>query len=215
MNTETILRWYAGMGWIVLSGGADAGGEIRAAALRRAKASGGVAYIGFNEDSADAILDDMDDLGAPTGYLVNVVTEDDDTIRQQIEEASVIVLDDSVTPDEWRSSLLGTAIEAIQSALSRGAVLLAEGSGAEALGGFTINDHGQLTQGLGCIANTLILTDTTSLADSEVARAILDAQPDALVLGIGVGSAVALGGDGSLEVLGEEEVAIALGRDYQ
>lgn len=215
MAIETVLRWQAGSGWIVLSGGADAGGEIRANALRRLNAAGGVAYIGFNEDSADAVLDDMEDLGAPTGYLVNVVSEADDSIRTQIEEASMIVIDDSVTADDWRNNLLGAAVEGIQSALSRGAVVLAEGSGAEALGGYIINSNGQLTQGLGWLENALILSDTTSLADSDLARSILDAEPQAVAIGIGVGSALVLGGDGSIEVWGERQVAIALGRDYQ
>jgi hypothetical protein len=215
MAVETVLRWKASLGWIVLSGGADEGGEIRATVLRRAKSSGGVAYLGFNEDSADAVLDDMEDLGAPTGYLVNVIAEDDDSIREQLEAASIIVIDDSVPAAEWRSSLLGAGVEGIMAALERGALVLAEGTGAEALGGFIINENGQLSQGLNWLENALILSGTTSLADSDLARAILHSQPQSLVVGIGVGSALALGGEGEIEVWGERQVAIALGRDYQ
>jgi hypothetical protein len=214
MAVETVLRWKAGMGYIVLSGGADEGGEIRAAALRRAKASGGVAYLGFNEDSADALMDDMEDLGAPTGYLVNVIVDDDDTLRAQLEDASVIVIDASVTADQWRSNLIGAAAEGIQGALSRGAVVLAEGTGAEALGGYLINEHGQFAHGLSWLENALILTNTVSLGDSDLAHALLDAKPDAIAIAIGTGSALALSGDGRIEVWGERQVAIALGRDY-
>ncbi|HEX2622225.1 MAG TPA: hypothetical protein VHL11_18835, partial [Phototrophicaceae bacterium] len=163
MAVIDILRWTAGTGWIVLSGGADAGGEIRSLALRRAKAQGGVAYLGFNEASADDVLDDMEDLGAPTGYLVNVVSEDDDTIQAQLMDASIIVIDDSVSPDEWRSSLIGAAINAMREALERGVVILAEGSGAAALGGYLLSEEGQFLEGLGWLQNSLILPEVTSL----------------------------------------------------
>lgn len=213
MAVVDVLRWTAGTGWIVLSGGADAGGEIRSLVLRRAKSHGGVAYLGFNEDSADAVMDDMDDLGAPTGYLVNVVAEDDDTIQAQLLDASIIVLDDSVSADEWRSSLIGPALEAMQQALERGTVILAEGSGASALGSYIVSDD-QFTGGLGWLQHALVLPGVTSLANSGMAQALLDTDPKAIVVGIGEGSALALGEGGQIEVWGERQVVLAPGRDY-
>lgn len=212
MAVVDVLRWISGSGWIVLSGGADS--DVRAMALHRAKAHGGVAYIGFNENSADDILDDMDDLGAPTGYLVNILEEDDDTIRWQIGDASVIVIDNSVDAETWRSSLTGAAMDALVEAVGRGAVILAEGTGAAALGDLILTDN-TLGAGLGWLENALVLPDTASLAESDVARVVLETTPSAIAVGIGVGAALVLGPDGQIETWGNRQVAIALGRDYQ
>lgn len=210
-----ILHWTTGSGWLVLSGGADAGGEIRSMALSRLKAHGGVAYLGFNEASADAALEDMEDLGAPTGYLVNIVTEDDESIQKQLVDASMIVIDDSVSADEWCSSLPGAAMNGMRDALDQSAVVLAEGTGAAALGGYILSDEGQFTEGLGWLQKAFILTGVSSPTESEMARKLLEADPKAIVVSIGIGSALALGAEGQIEVWGERQVAIALGRDYQ
>jgi hypothetical protein len=214
-SIHDILRWQAGNGWLVLSGGADAGGEIRSQALRRAKADGALAYLGFNEASADDALDDMQDLGAPTGYLVNVVAEDDDTIRAQLTSASLILIDNSVSADEWRSTLIGAGMDGIRAALNLGAVVLAEGEGAAALSAYFVHTQGRIVNGLGLVENTLLLPEITSLSQSESARAMLERDSKGLVIGVGVGSALVLGAEGQIEVWGEREVAIALGRDYQ
>lgn len=64
MTVSGLFQYPEGRGWIVLSGGADAGSMIRAQVLRRARAEGGTAYLVMRDDDADATLDDMDDLGA-------------------------------------------------------------------------------------------------------------------------------------------------------
>lgn len=211
-----VLRWTEGIGWIVLSGGADAGGEIRAHALQIAKSAGGVAYLGLSEDSADETLADMEDLGAPTGYLVNVVAEDDDTIHKQLSESSIVVIDNSESVETWRDVLLGAANQGMQAALANGAVILAEGNAAMALGQWIVPSHDTLLRdGLAWVQHALILPGVTSLQGSDVARGVLDQSPDAIVIGIGVGSALALGSAGQIEVWGERQVSIALGRNYQ
>ncbi len=215
MAIEDILHWSSGIGWIILSGGTSFGGEVRAQVLRRIKSSGGVAYLGFDEDSSDETLDDMEDLGAPTGYLVNIVAEDDQTIREQLEDASLIMIDDSVSAEAWRDTLPGAAAEGILAALETGTIVLAEGRGAVALGQFMLDEAGKLTRGLGWLENLLILPEVTRIADSEAARQTLDLEPSAVALGIGVESALALGPDGVLEVLGRGQVAIGLGRAWQ
>lgn len=210
-----ILERIAGAGWLVLSGGADAGGELRSLALQKAKLVGGVAYPGFNEDSADEVLDDMEDLGAPTGYLVNLIAEDDDTIQGLLRESSIIVLEDSVAAETWRDGLTGAGADGMQGALEQGAVVLAEGSGAAVLGEYFLTERGNLNAGFGWLSHALILPGVTSLSDSEVARELLEAEPRGVVIGIGHGSALALGGAGEVEVWGEKRVVIAPGRAYQ
>src|SRR5688572_2931737 len=126
----SVLNWVKSNGWVVFSGGADPGGEVRSMVLSRLKPEGGVAYLGLSEDSADDTLEDFEDLGAPTGYLVNLITEDDSAIRALIEEASLVVIDDSETVEDWRNALMGAAAEGILNALLTGAVVFGEGSGA-------------------------------------------------------------------------------------
>lgn len=215
MAIQDILRWSSGLGWIILSGGTGRGGEVRAQVLRRIKASGGVAYLGFDENSGDETFDDMEDLGAPTGYLVNIIAEDDFTIREQIEDASLIMIDDSVSAEAWRDALPGAAADAIFAALETGTIVLAEGRGAAALGQYMLDESGELVRGLGWLEHLLILPEITHIGEFAPARELLDVQPDAVVLGIGIESALALGPDGELEVLGQRQVAIGLGRTWQ
>jgi hypothetical protein len=211
-----VLRWPSGRGWIVLSGGNDASSEVRAQVLHRARAMDvGVAYIGLSESSSDDTMDDMDDLGAPAGFLVNVLMEDDDTIRDMLEPVSVIVVDEFEPLEDLRNSLPGAGTDGMRTAYERGAVILFEGDNAALLGTVFLNVDGELQNGLDWIEHTLILPGTTSLADSEAAHYVLESEPDAVVIGIGRGSALVLGPDGMVEIWGRRQVAIALGRNYQ
>ena len=95
MAHNNVLRWRDGRGWLVLSGWAEAGSEVRAQAIGRTAADGGVAYVSLGNDTnvAEAALLDMEDLGAASGYLVDVLSEDDETIRTKLAEASMIVIE--------------------------------------------------------------------------------------------------------------------------
>ena len=213
-DIHDVLQWPAGLGWIVLSGGKVPGSVIRAQVLRRGNENGGVAYIGLTETTTDATLDDMEDLGAPTGYLVNVTTEDDDTIREQIKDASIVVVDASETADDLRNSLLGAGVDGIRLAYEKGAVIFFEGTSASLLGEYVPSNEAGFRKGLSWLENTLILSDVTSLRDSPEAQRLLDAKTDAVVIGVGLGSALVLGPGGLIEIWGKREVTIALGRDF-
>src|SRR5579859_3473847 len=117
MPQANVIRWRNGTGWIVLSGGEDSSSadttEIEAEALARVAPGATVAYIwaaGDVED-ADEHLSALEELGAPTGYLVDVQTEDDDTLRRQLSETGLIVLGDGPNASQLRSALLGAALE--------------------------------------------------------------------------------------------------------
>lgn len=216
MARNTVLQWKDGNGWLVLAGGEN-NGEIAALALGRLAADGGIAYLMLGaqfQQKAEHILADMDDLGSPPGYLVDVMTEDDDTIRQKLGEAGMIVITGGESVDQLRNGLLGAAADGIQTAYENGALVLAQGPGAMVFGNWVILRNGEHQQGLGWLENSLILPDVTSIAQDPQAKALLAMEPAALAVGIGLDSALALGPNGELEIWGNPEVTIALGQDY-
>lgn len=212
MASSYVLRWKDGRGWLVLS--ADASSDIRALALGRAAADGGVAYISTGNEG-EQTLADMEDLGAPSGYLVDVLAEDDETITSKIADAGMVVISGESSVVEVRSGLMGAAEQGMQTAFGNGAVILAEGQGAAVFGAWVALESREFARGLEWLDNGLIVPGVTSLAESEPAREILNKQPLAIVIGIGAGSALALGPDGEVETWGNKQVAVALGRNYR
>ena len=208
-EANSVLTWRSGNGWLVLSGGPDSLSEIRAQALTRMTLVGGAAYISLDDDDDD-VLEDLGELGGPTGYLVNVLLEDDDTIRARLKEAGLVLLPDTVDPEVLRSALMGAAVEAILDAFERGAVVLAEGVSAALLGELLVLDNGAEVPGLGWVEDTAIVPSVTSLAQSAGARFMLSAHRVGKVIGIGVGSALVLGPGGHIEAWGQREVTVAL-----
>jgi len=216
MARNNVLRWLDGRGWLVLSGGGANLSDIRAQALSRGAADGGVAYVSLSGQTSDAekVLADMEDLGAPPGYLVDILSEDDQTIQSILADAGMVVIEGSGTVDDLRSSLIGAAADGIQVAYQNGAIVLAEGRAAVVFGAWVLRDSGDVTSGLEWLENALIVLGITSVAQSVEAQSVLLLQPDALAVGIGAGSALALGPDGEVETWGEQQVTIALGKDY-
>jgi hypothetical protein len=216
MARNNVLRWMDGRGWLVLAGGGDNLSDIRANALSRAAADGGIAYVTLGSQSVEAenVLADMEDLGAPSGYFVDILSEDDQTVQAKLADAGIIVVDGSASLDDLRSSLIGAANDGIQVAFQNGAVVLAEGRAAVIFGAWILLELGELTSGLEWLENSLIVPGITSVSESSAVQEVLLLQPGAIAVGIGEGSALALGPDGEVETWGERQVTIALGKDY-
>jgi hypothetical protein len=212
MPSNAVLNWLDGRGWLVLSGGPDE--TVRAAAIGRAAADGGVAYISLKPGAGEQALADMEDLGAPPGYLVDVLTEDDDTIRARLGEAGMIVLESADSVAEARSALLGAAAEGMLTAYQNGAVILAEGSSAGVFGAWALLENDRAVNGLDWLHATLVVPAVASLAQVPAAQAFLNQQPRAIAIGVDAGSALALGPDGELEPWGERRVTVTLGREF-
>jgi hypothetical protein len=213
MPSNNVFHWPDGRGWLVFSGGVD--DDIRATALGRTAADGGIAYVpmGGDLDSAERMLEDMLDLGAPSGYLVDVNSEDDATITAKLSDAGMVIIEAADDAVEARSVLLGAAIEGIQEAYQNGAIVLVEGASVMAFGAWIVANDGKLVVGLDWLEASLIAPGVTSAA--AWARDILLSQPLAFAVGIGVGSALALGPDGQVETWGSREVTVALGRNFK
>lgn len=216
MASNTIFRWLDGRGWLVLASDVEANDEIHANALGIAAADGAVAVLLTQSDDtlAENLLNDLENLGAPSGYLVDVLTEDDESIRSKLAEAGMIVVSLESDVQYVRSLLLGAAIEGIQIAFEQGAVVLAEGAAAMAFGAWALMPDGQIQHGLDWLESTLVMPGTIQVSENAVARQVLSAQPAAIAVGIGAGSALALGPDGELEPWGLRDISVALGPDF-
>jgi len=204
MPTQSVFHWLDGRGWLVFSGGAN--DEIRAQALGRAAADGGVACIALSGDP-DLLLDDIADLGAPSGYVVDVFGEDDESLHEKLAQAGMVIVGGGVSPADVRGALHGAALEGIQAAYANGGLILLEGFSASAFGAWLI-DGSDIKPGLSWLAGAL-LTGVDKAADA--AKPIFKAQPGAIAVGVMPGSALALGPDGEIDIWGRREVTVALG----
>lgn len=220
MSSIDFLHWRGGAGWIVLSGGTslavedgdDVELDIEARALSRIVYGEPIAYIwaAGDQDEADIHLSVLDDMGAPTGYLIDVLTEDDDTIRDQIKEAGMVILGDGTDHESLRKGLLGAPIQAMEAAFARGGVMFGIGAGAVALGAIF---HGaEREAGLGWVEKAIIVPYAEQPEQRDLMRDLLADYPDHVGIGIPTGSALALGPDQQVEAWGPG-ITLMLGRD--
>ena len=204
------FSWRASNGWIVLSGRVDALSEIRARALSRCDASGAIAYISLNADLGDALMDDMAELGAASGYLVDLAEGDNNEIYERLSSAAMIVIEADCPSDRLERLLRHTALHAMNEALNRGALILLEGSAAATAGEFILDSSGRLAAGLGFVQNALIASDAQAISQAELLRSVRLQLQGKSLLGLAPGSALALGPAGRIETWGEAQVSISL-----
>ncbi|HRE46973.1 MAG TPA: hypothetical protein PLD47_04550 [Aggregatilineales bacterium] len=205
------LRWRDGGGWLILRSYGDLNDPITldldTQTLTKIARGEPLAYLwaGGDIEDADTHLDLLEDLGAPTGYLVDLLTEDDETITAQLKDAGLIILGDG---DErtLRSALVGAAEAALMTAFRREGVILGIGAGARVLGSLLLT-HGA---GLGWVAGACILTDYDLTSAGDMAAVLLN-NPGTYGIGIGAGAGLVLGGDGQIEVWGTGKVTVTLG----
>lgn len=210
MSDSSPLKWLPSRGWIVLSGRADALSEIRAQALSRHNAGGAIAYISLAEDLGDDLMDDMAELGAASGYLVDLEAHDNNEIYERLSAAAMIVVDAAGQGDRLLRLLRRTAIHALKEALNRGGLLFFEGAAAALVGEFILAADNRIASGLSLLQNALVATEVSSIAGDEALWAARSELPDAIFVGLASGSALALGPDGRIETWGERQVAISL-----
>lgn len=210
MSVLAPLQWLPSNGWIVLSGRADPLSEIRAQALSRHNAIGAIAYISLADDLGDALMDDMAELGAASGYLVDLEEQDNNEIYERLSGAAMIVIDAAEQGDRLLRLLRRTGIHALKEALNRGALLFFEGAAAAIAGEFSLAADGRIRSGLNLLQNGLVAADTSSPARNTALRAARAELPDAIFLGLPAGAALALGPGGQVETWGLRQAAISL-----
>lgn len=214
MPTRGLLTWLDGRGWLVLSGGeSDASSEIRAQALSRAP-SGGAIYISLAGDEGESLQEDLEDLGAPAGYVLDL-SEDRESLLKQMSEVGIIVVEGGESLDDVYDTLAGVPLEGLRKAYEEGAIILLEGMAVNLLGKWAMTDEGEILEGVDWVTNAFLEPGVSSIEDSPAIQTILNEREEAVGVAIGLGSALALGGSGELEAWGEEQVVVALGRGYQ
>jgi hypothetical protein len=212
MATFSVFRWLDGPGWLVFSG--SAGGDIRALALGRIAADGAVVVIAVagGLGAADDALSDLIDLGAPAGFIVDLATDDDETVRDRIGQAGFVLITGNASTSEAYSVLMGAAVEAAHNAYRNGAVILVEGAAAGAFG--TVLASGQTAQGFNWVEPAVLVTADAG-ADHDLIRHLLSVNSSLVAVRIGRNSAIAFGGDDQVETWGANDVSIVLGAQYQ
>lgn len=213
MANNHILQWPHGRGWIILSGGHVSGSPLRTQVLQRVNREGPVVYLGQGNPS-DETLDDLEDLGAPTGFHVDLVAEDDESIIEQVKGASLVVIDETHSAESMKHNLAGAAIEGILEAYRLGAVLFFEGQNASVIGSVFVNEDGILIDGLDWLTNTLVMVGAELQNQPVTAQSVLQVRRELSALEIAFGSALALGPFNQVETWGNAQVKITLGQDH-
>ena len=212
---ENFLKYLSGRGWLIFSGGNTSGSPIRAQALARAKTYGATAYVSLADDGGDSLMDDLEDLGARSGYFVDLQYDEPDDIKEQLETASFIVLEVGSSIDALYQALNEGAIAGLREAYQRGAIILIEGLATNLFGRWVLSDDGELLEGLNWVQNAFIEPESSGVDDSRAVQMVMGQVADAVAINVLAGSAIALGPDGQVEVWGEKEnVTISLGRGF-
>ncbi|WP_119065286.1 Type 1 glutamine amidotransferase-like domain-containing protein [Aggregatilinea lenta] len=215
MPQVNIFRWREGGGWLVVSGGGAVLSEdvqsIEARVLVLTHSQGPIAYIwaAGDIDAADAHMDSLQELGARTGYLVDILTEEDDVLFRQLNEAGVIILGGGPRVDVLADALSGVVLRAIEDAFARGATVYAVGESAGMLAAYSVRDD-TILPGIGWLAGALALPGY-SADQADRLRDLVYAHPEAYGLGLAVGAAMAFGPQGEVEVWGNRQVTVSLG----
>jgi cyanophycinase-like exopeptidase len=201
---------------LVLSGGGDLQDqdtiEIVTQVLSRTISHGPLAYVWAAGDIeyADKYLEYLADLGGRTGYLVDILTEDDETVLQQLSEAGIVLLGDGPDIQRLRSGLGGPGMAGIKKAYAQGATVFGQGAGAMVLGQAILTGE-ENRPGFNWLEQALVLHNYDE-SKANLLHDFLRQQPDTYGLALSQGAAVAFLPNGAVEVWGNKRIIVSLGR---
>ena len=205
------FNWLESNGWLVLSGSKDTLSEMRAQALSRLNVDGAIAYISLAGDLGDSLMEDMAELGAPTGYFVDLEDDDNNAIYERLKDASMIVIEPGDDVLTLKRLMTHTVIRALKEGLSLGALILFEGIASNLMGEYIVTLDGQMVKGLAFVNNVFISSNVDSILDVVDMQAVYATAPQTVFIGIPYGSALVLGPDRYIETWGDRQVTISLG----
>lgn len=221
MPQSSMFQWRDGAGWLVLSGGGNFKDnetlDIDTPVLSRTVSHNPLAYIwaAGDADTADLYLEYLVELGGRTGYLVDIAAETDESILQELREAGIIVLGDGQNSQHLHRHLKGDVLQAITNAYENGATIYGQGNSAMFLASWMNLTGTGLQQGLGWMANSLIVPYYAPERAPQVKTWLQNVIPDSYALGLGKGAALALSPDGSVEIWGKNDITVLLGQNFQ
>jgi hypothetical protein len=159
----------------------------------------------------DAFLEDIETLlGVPVSLWR--LEEEPPT---EMAGAGLMILVGGIVED-WISGLENSLIgELVLQSLNHGGVIFAVGPAAAALGTWTFpTAEDDLAPGLTWLPGAVVLPGEASTAEMESLRELLESQPKAYALGLREASLVAFGPAGEIEVWGEAQPLLILGKGW-
>ncbi len=219
------LRWHTGQGWLVLVGGGELEElmDIHRAAIEAMSDESPVVYIPTASESPDEgrgrgqiVSEQIEELGGPVGYVAPIFTHADAADSRNVRrvtQAGLVYLGGGNAQrliETWSGA---PALDALVAAYAAGAVIVAEGNAACALGMWGLTEGGDILAGWGWLPDALVCPafNDTALRDTIKSR------PECLGLGIPRGAALVLGPENQVRPLnaGDRQVKVVLGNRFR
>jgi hypothetical protein len=207
-----ILSRPPGSGWLVISGGSLPDAQMLRVLELTDRAGTIVAVVPRSEalPQAEEWLSTWLDLSGRPGRPIDC--DAGNSLEETIAEASLILLPDLFPPQVVAQSIgQSDAVEYLLEAIDDGALILAEGDAAEALGevveGRKDSGEADPTSGLNWIPSTLIQAHFAPSRSPD----LLLMRTQLMRIGLPDGTAIALGPEGDREIWGETQPILTFG----
>ena len=222
------LRWRDGRGWLILIGGGKLKdiADIHRAAIEAMSDESPVVYVPTASAAPDGDTTPASSssprskhLGGPVGYVAPIFTRADATDLRNVRrltQAGLVYLGGG-SAQRLVEMLSGTpALDALAAAFEAGAVVVAEGEAACALGAWGLCGDGSFRAGWGWLPDALIRPSFDDAAASALREAIKSAS-ECLGLGIPQDVALALGPENQVQTLSVsgQQVTVVLGPRFR
>jgi len=218
------LRWRDGRGWLVLAGGGKPEDitHILRAAIDAMSDESPVVFVptasaasNGDHDTGQRIIAQIETLGGPTGYVAPIFTHTDATdLRnaRRLAQAGLVYLGDGQAQQLITVLSDTPTLDALTAAYEAGAVVVAAGAAACALGARGLCE--QEIAGWGWLPDALICPH---YAQASTLRDAVKAHPECLGLGIPQGTALALGPHNQVQTLSAsgKQVTVVLGYRFR
>jgi cyanophycinase-like exopeptidase len=167
-------------------------------------------------DEGARVVAQIEEMGGPAGYVAPIFTRTDATDpknTRRLMNAGLVYLGDGLAQRLVEMLADTPAFDALAAAYRAGAVIVAAGQAASALGVWCMGVRdAALLRGWGWLPDAIICPSFGDVA-APALRAVIKAQPECLGLGIPRGVALALGPENQVRTLsaGGAQVTVVLG----
>jgi cyanophycinase-like exopeptidase len=218
------LRWRDGRGWLVLTGGGKPKdiSHILRAAIDAMSDESPVVFVPTasaapegDYDTSQRILAQIKTLGGPAGYMAPIFTHTDATDLRNVRrlaQAGLVYLGDGQAQRLITTLSDTPTLDALAAAYEAGAVVVAAGAAACALGARGLYEQEMV--GWGWLPDALICPH---FVEASTLREAIKAHPECLGLGIPNDTALALGPDSQVQTLSAsgQQVTVVLGYRFR